>query len=490
MNAIYCRVSTDEQARKGYSLEDQRQACINHLIKMGLFEIEEYIDDGYSGEFLERPGLERLRNNLKSRQINYIAIYDPDRLSRNLTNQLILADEVEKSGAQLTFVTGDYDCSPEGRLFFSMKGAVAAYEKAKIRERTCRGRRAKASKGKVVSNAHPFGYNWDKENSMYTINEEEANIINKIYDMCILGELGSRAITLELIRQGVTGRKGRPLSICTVSRILTKEMYCGTHYQFKQSVRKTGQNAREITNNPPEQWIPVSIPAIVTRERWANAQLQIQKNKRISKRNSKHNYLLKGILMCGLCNRRMTAYARTGKRKLAPPKTYYYYSCISNELGSHQTERSKCPNKRIPAKILDSLVWNALVESIQNDALITQYLFDQQLINYSEVINQLRKQELSFQKKKANITNWYLLNLIDSTSAHKELIAINSELENIISQIESLTEKNKKIKQPALLPAELLNTLTFDEKRDIILHIPFTVRAVRTSDDFSFWLQE
>lgn len=490
MNAIYCRVSTDEQVRKGYSLEDQRQSCLKHLLAMGFSDIEEYIDDGYSGEFLERPGLERLRDNIQTGQIKYIAIYDPDRLSRNLSNQLILADEIEKSGAQLTFVTGDYDCSPEGRLFFSMKGAIAAYEKAKIRERTCRGRRAKATKGKVVSNAHPFGYSWDKENSMYTINEEEASIVNIIYEMCILGELGARAIALALMRQGILGRKGKPLSICTVSRILSKEMYCGIHYQFKQSVRKTGQNTREIKNNPPELWIPVTIPAIVNRKTWEKAQLQIKKNKQQAKRNTKHTYLLQGVLKCGICGRNMTAYSRIGQRKTSPPKIYYYYSCISNESGSYITSGKKCANKRIPADILDSLVWQSLVETIQNESLINDYLFESHLKNYSDEIERLSKHEHSLQKKKSDITNWYRLNLIDSKSAEKELISINIDLETTISNILSITEKNNKIKQPALLPAEFLNILTLEEKRDIMLHFPYEIRAVRSNDDFKFWFQE
>lgn len=223
MNVLYVRVSTEDQVRKGYSLDDQINACRSHLLALGYTTIEEYIDDGYSGEFLERPALERLRNDLQKGMIKTIAIYDPDRLSRNLTNQLIIADEIEKAGARITFVTGDYDCSPEGRLFFSMKGAVSAYEKAKIRERTSRGRRAKATKGKIVLNSRPFGYDWDAENSMYLINEKEAKTIHLIYDLCINYGYGARVIALELVRRGIMGINNRPLSVCTVSRILKNE---------------------------------------------------------------------------------------------------------------------------------------------------------------------------------------------------------------------------------------------------------------------------
>ena len=128
MNAIYARVSSEEQAKSGYSLGDQLQVCRNRLLSMGFTDIKEYIDDGYSGEYLDRPALEELRNALRNKLIQNICIYDPDRLSRNLTNQLLIADEIEKSAANLYFVTGDYDASPEGRLFFNIRGAISAFE--------------------------------------------------------------------------------------------------------------------------------------------------------------------------------------------------------------------------------------------------------------------------------------------------------------------------------------------------------------------------
>ena len=165
MNAIYARVSTDAQAETGYSISDQIRTCREHAEKNGL-EIVEYIDDGYSGEYLERPALERLRDDLRAKLIHNVIVYDPDRLSRNLTNQLLLADEIEKANAQLIFITHDYDASPEGRLFFSIRGAISAFEKAKIRERTLRGKRSKALSGKLTFNDDAYGYTYDKENSM------------------------------------------------------------------------------------------------------------------------------------------------------------------------------------------------------------------------------------------------------------------------------------------------------------------------------------
>lgn len=73
---------------------------------------------------------------------------------------LLLADEVDSAGAKLYLVTSSYDASPEGKLF-SMPGAIAEFEKTELRERTQRGKRAKALAGKVVFNDHAYGYDWD-----------------------------------------------------------------------------------------------------------------------------------------------------------------------------------------------------------------------------------------------------------------------------------------------------------------------------------------
>jgi predicted site-specific integrase-resolvase len=103
--AIYVRVSTDQQAEKGYSLETQLAECrkkIKDLPKV--LAVEEFIEDGYSGAYLERPALEKLRNALREKRFGAVIVYDPDRLARNLTHQLIITDEIESSGAHLHFV--------------------------------------------------------------------------------------------------------------------------------------------------------------------------------------------------------------------------------------------------------------------------------------------------------------------------------------------------------------------------------------------------
>ncbi|GBG56226.1 putative DNA recombinase [Sporomusaceae bacterium FL31] len=490
MNAIYVRVSTEEQAQSGYSLEDQLKACHNRLLAMGLSDTCEYIDDGYSGEFIDRPALDRLRNDLNTGLIQSIVIYDPDRMSRNLTVQLVLASEFEKAGAKLYFVTGDYDASPEGRLFFNMKGAVSAYEKEKIRERTSRGRRAKAQKGKIVLNSHPFGYDWDAENSMYIVNQEEAAIVRQIYELCLTNSWGARMISLDLAKQGIKGYNNQPLSLSTVSRILSKEMYYGQHYLFRQRVRKIAQNKRDIKNNPPELWIPVKIPAIVSHTTWLAVQDQLQRNKKVAKRNTKHNYLLRGVLCCALCGRSMTAYSRPGKRKQGEEKLYRYYSCISKESNSYAISGHRCQCRRIPVEELEEAVWESLVDIACDQKFLDAYFNKHHAPDYSAELSSITQTQESLLSKRDEITKWYCSNLIDNVTAEKELRLIQKDLEANKAAKLACQEAFDKIKKPALLPTDILKATTFQEKRKIILSFQYQIHAVRLTDHFEFWFKE
>lgn len=95
MIAIYVRVSTEEQANHGYSLNDQLRQCRQ---KANTNNVKEYIDDGISGEFLDRPALTKMREDVREGMITKIICYDPDRLSRKLMNQLIITDEFDRRG--------------------------------------------------------------------------------------------------------------------------------------------------------------------------------------------------------------------------------------------------------------------------------------------------------------------------------------------------------------------------------------------------------
>ena len=114
--AIYARVSTAKQAKEGYSLETQVEACKKKAIEMGATSIKEYVDDGYSGAYLERPHLDEMRDAVSAKLHDVVIIYDIDRLSRDTMHLLLLTEEIEKN-AKLIYVNSEYNKTPEGRSF-------------------------------------------------------------------------------------------------------------------------------------------------------------------------------------------------------------------------------------------------------------------------------------------------------------------------------------------------------------------------------------
>jgi site-specific DNA recombinase len=246
---IYVRVSTDDQANKGYSIPAQLKSCRTKAKELGADNIVELVDDGHSGAFLDRPGMNQLReiirnkkDSLQQKRENVIVLcYDPDRFARNLTHQLIITEEIENSGASLEFINFEWQNTPEGRLFYSIRGAVSAYEREKIKERSVRGKRAKAEAGKVPDNSKPYGYMYDEELKSYVINEEEAEMVRQIFKWYIEEKIGLAKIAERLLIYGYPTRLGRnQWAISSIHGIITNEMYTGTTWAFKTYKHKIG----------------------------------------------------------------------------------------------------------------------------------------------------------------------------------------------------------------------------------------------------------
>ena len=158
--AIYCRVSSALQEREKTiesQLAELREVCKDFQI------VKEYIDNGWSGETLDRPALDNLRNDAKEGLFEVVCIHAIDRLSRNLHYQGILVEEFKKRDIEVLIKDKKIEDTAEAELLLNMLGAVAQYEKAKILERTKRGKLYKARRGVVVGTRGPFGYDYIKK---------------------------------------------------------------------------------------------------------------------------------------------------------------------------------------------------------------------------------------------------------------------------------------------------------------------------------------
>src|ERR1700721_1678702 len=141
MVALYARVSSEKQAQNN-TIESQIVALERQILTDNhtLLEEHKFIDNGYSGSHLIRPGLERLRDKIYAGEIDKLYIHSPDRLSRKYAYQMILLEEFQKAGTEVIFLNCQTNDTPESQLLLQMQGMISEYERARIIERNRRGK--------------------------------------------------------------------------------------------------------------------------------------------------------------------------------------------------------------------------------------------------------------------------------------------------------------------------------------------------------------
>jgi site-specific DNA recombinase len=205
---LYTRVSGDEQAKKGYSLPDQNDALREWAKREGYEVLEEIEDGGYSGAYLERPGLDRVRDLVAAGGVSVVAVLFRDRLARGVYAQLLKAEFAEH-GTGFVALNAQLDDSPEGELQGGILDQFVAYERAKIAERSRRGKMRKAREGKIVAGHTPnygFGYNDKRDN--YVVNEETMARVRRAFHMIGVEGLPLYSAKRAFEREGIPAPNG------------------------------------------------------------------------------------------------------------------------------------------------------------------------------------------------------------------------------------------------------------------------------------------
>ncbi len=382
--AFYARVSTDKQAEK-YGIPSQIEALRKRCLEKGWTPVldgdkDAFIDDGYSGAELDRPALNRLRQAAREGRVDVVLVYDPDRLSRKLYHQMILAEEFEKQGIKLKFVTQDMGNSPEDRMFFNMRGLVAEYEREKIRERTVRGSREKARQGKVVSaGATPFGFYYNKEKATLEEDLEKAQTLRLFFYTFANESLSLQGLAERLNRLHIpTPKGGDRWRASTLGVMLRNEAYIGKLHQFRKyhvEPRMRRQPSTRIKKTslvlrPREEWITVEVPSLVPLELFEAVQRKLDRNAELSKRNTKREYLLSGLLYCSQCGGRMGGHTA---HNVPYYRCYRKYNPDRVPLDpSGEPQPCSCPE--VKAEAVEPVVWDTICQLIRDPDFLIQEL--------------------------------------------------------------------------------------------------------------------
>src|ERR687897_213991 len=202
---LYARVSTDEQARSGYSLAQQIEALRDYASREGYEILEEVQDAGQSGASLERPGMDRVRDLVAAGAVSVVLAQDRDRFAREPAYHYLLRRGFEEYGTKIRALNDRGDDTPEGDLTDGILDQIAKFERAKIAERTRRGKLKRAREGKVVPTHTPdYGFRYTTDREGYEVDSETMAVVRRIFEM-----VGAEGKTLHGAKK-ILDREGVP----------------------------------------------------------------------------------------------------------------------------------------------------------------------------------------------------------------------------------------------------------------------------------------
>lgn len=353
--AIYIRWSTDDQS-SGTTLDVQRDACRFYAMSQGWQVPDDRIlvDDGYSGSDLNRPGMARLRELIRRKQIECVVVYKIDRLSRNIVDATNLVLREWAGMCHLRCVMQPIDTTTElGKMIFSVLAMFADFERATIKERTFSGKVKRAAQGRNPGVMLPYGYEQGPATGEILRNDAQAALVRRIYELYAAGT-GMPTIARILNAEGVPGIKvGRGWGMSTLQYLLRNPTYTGDLvYGRTRRNEKHGKAEGEATranNVEPLAIAQGALPVIVERELWERCQrLRTQRGAVVARSGGRSvggDHLLTGIATC-TCGYALRA--KIGDNKLRT----VYYSCPAR----YQKGLEVCSAGHIPSDRLDGIV--------------------------------------------------------------------------------------------------------------------------------------
>jgi site-specific DNA recombinase len=396
---LYARVSTDEQARSGYSLAQQLEALRAYCEREGYEVLEEVSDPGQSGASLERPGMDRVRDLVAAGGVSVLLAQDRDRFAREPAYHYLLHREFEEHGTKIRALNDRGDETPEGDLTDGILDQLAKYERAKIMERTRRGRLQKAREGKIIATMKPpYGFRYNEARDGLVIYEPERRVVEKIFRLAAEG-YGTRVIQTRLYREGIPSPTGKDVwHRPTLKRMILSDTYKPYTYEeamelvppaaaatlteggeygirwwnrFSWKSRQVSEPTqdgrrryrRKVAYSPRsrDEWVGAPVSAFLPRELVEKARAQVSAPRPQERKNLARGWELRGLMRCPSCGGAMTTH--TAKRD---DKLYHYYRCHRNvDYGRHS-----CRQRMERAQKAEEAMWAFVSRALKDPGRI------------------------------------------------------------------------------------------------------------------------
>jgi site-specific DNA recombinase len=461
--AIYARVSSEQQAKE-QTIASQVEALRQRVRDDGLTLPEElcFLDEGASGGTLLRPALERLRDQAAAGAMDRLYVHSPDRLARKYAYQVLLLDELKRCGIEVVFLNRQIGCSPEEDLLLQVQGMVAEYERAKILERSRRGKLHAARRGSLnVLGGAPYGYRYVGRRegggeASYQVAEEEAQVVRQVFtwigrDRCSIGEVCRR-----LKQQGTPSPKGKGFwDRTTVWGLLKNPAYKGTASFGKTRVGERRQRPRPLRGQPdhsrraystyktaPADQVAIPVPALVEPALFEAVAEQLEENKKRQRQSARGaRYLLQGLVVCKRCGHAF--YGKPVSRSSAKGKTCYaYYRCIGTDAYRFGGERI-CSIRQVRTDVLETAVWQDVRALLADPSRIRQE-YERRLSGkqeQSESDDQLAARIQKARRVVARLIDAYEEGLLERTEFEPRISRARQRLQTLEVEAQSAAER-------------------------------------------------
>ena len=488
--AIYCRVSTEEQRdRQTIDLQRDfaRRYCELHEIPIADF----YADDGVSGTvpLSQRPEGRRVLADAKEKSFDTVLVYRLDRLGRDPRLNLNAINDLNALGVEVKSMSEAFDsASPTGRFMVTMLSGMAGLERETIIQRMTEGTDRAVREG-AWRGVVPFGYHREGErrHARLVVAEEplpeiglsEADVVRLIFRMSAEEGRSCAEIAVHLNHLGIppayqipghAGKRKRNTAGIwypgRALRILRSTVYRGLHVYGRNTKKK-----RDLIERP--------VPAIVTPEVWDRAQETLRKNTVFSPRNAKRNFLLRGLMRCGLCGLSL-------RGSSCHTRSQHYYLCSGKQCSRGPFGRlgSKCPSRPVPGN-LEEVIWADIEGFLRNPgpALEEAAAGLEETENEAQALaKEVEAAEAALatkEKERSNILALYRRGRIDDATVDQQLTEVESERAGLVAALNDAKDRLRGVESASasLTSAEVLLAelnacldapLTFELKRELV----------------------
>jgi site-specific DNA recombinase len=491
---LYARVSTDEQARSGYSLAQQIEALRDYAAREGYEILEEVQDPGQSGASLARPGLDKVRDLVAKGGASIVLAQDRDRFAREPAYHYLLRREFEEHGTKLRALNDRGDDSPEGELTDGILDQLSKYERAKITERSRRGKLRKAREGKILRGPKPpYGFRYNRAGDGLIVYEPEMVVAERVFRMAAEG-LGPQAIQTRLHDEGTPSPTGDPLwPRRTLEQILRSDLYKAhtfeeiaelvsaevlshldedveygvwwfgrkrtTEHSVSEPDGNGGRRYRKATTTrirPKEERTAVPVPVHLPRGLVHQAGAALAANRAPERKRLAREWELRGLLRCS-CGWIMTTHTATSRGNGAD---YHYYLC--NQRKNRRPE-CDCTQKAVRATEAERVVWTFLSNLLREPETIQ--------VGMESLIEEERTSQAQNPEHEAELWAQKLADCVQRRSAYQDQQAAGlMSLEELGSKLRELDNTRRIAEQElAALKDHRRRVQDLEQDRDALL---------------------